>query len=174
MTEPAPFAARFHVHRFTNAAYFAGRLFEESFGSPFPVPPAASEPSWLQYVAFYRWPDERIEVVGFCNYLPFERAWLGGGLCVQKTFYLRLPPAHFAQCRASGGVAQLVMEHAARELADCDACFAYVGDARSLRVCSRVGYERTDREYVMVKWFRETAELRRSELIDRVARFGPF
>jgi hypothetical protein len=173
-TDHAPFSAHFHVQRFTNAAYFAAPLFEESFGSPFPVPPPHIEPGWAQFVAFYRWPDDRLEPVGFCNYLPFEGVWLEGGLCVRRTFYARLPQSHSDECRAAGGVAQLIMEHAARELNECDAWFAYIGDDRSLKVCTRIGYEPTDKKYVMVKWFRDVPDDRRTELVDRISQLGPF
>ncbi|MFO1310488.1 MAG: hypothetical protein U1F41_00320 [Burkholderiales bacterium] len=166
------FAGRLHIRRFDDAAYFAGPLFEESFRSAFPVPPAGA--GWAQYVAFYRWDGDRIEPVGFCNYLPFEELWLEGGLCVRRGFYARLDPTHAEQCRAAGGVAQLIMEQAARDLAQCDAWFAYIGDPQSLKVCTRIGYEPTGRGYVMVKWFRSLPPERRNAWIERVAALGPF
>ena len=129
---------------------------------------------WAQYVAFYRWDDGRIEPVGFCNYLPFDGVWLEGGLCVRRTFYSRLPSRQGEECRALGGVAQLIMETAARELDDCDAWFAYIGDERSLKVCTRMGYRPTGRRYVMAKWFRALPPDREAELIERVAALGPF
>jgi hypothetical protein len=168
----ASFRARFHVQRFSNAAYFAGELFHESFGSAFPVPPEGS--GWAQYVAFYRWEDALVEPVGFCNYLPFGSVWLEGGLCVRRTFYSRLPAEQGEQCRQSGGVAELIMRSAANELNDGDAWFAYIGDARSLKVCTRVGYVPTNRQYVMVKWFRTLSPEREAELIEHVAALGPF
>jgi hypothetical protein len=166
------FHDRFHVQRFDDASYFARELFRDSFGAQFPVPP--KDAGWAQYVAFHRWGDGRIEPVGFCNYLPFAGTWLEGGLCVERTFYARLPPSQGEECRALGGVAQLIMEAAARDLDDCDAWFAYIGDARSLKVCTRVGYEPTDRQYVMVKWFRRLSAEREAALIERVAALGPF
>ena len=166
------FAAHLHIRRFNDAAYFAGPLFEESFGGAFPVPPEGA--GWAQYVAFYRWSDDRIEPVGFCNYLPFGQAWLEGGLCVRRGFYARLDSPHAEECRAAGGVAQLIMEQAARDLAECDAWFAYIGDPQSLKVCTRLGYEPTGRQYVMVKWFRGLPPAQRADWIERVAALGPF
>jgi len=172
MSEGGSFGDRFHVERFRNAEYFAAELFRDSFGSAFPVPPDGA--GWAQYVAFYRWDDARLEPVGFCNYLPFESLWLEGGLCVRRSFYPRLPADQAEECRALGGVAQLIMEAAAAELDDRDAWFAYIGDARSLKVCTRVGYGPTDRQYVMVKWFRNLPAERKAALIERVAALGPF
>ena len=91
--------------------------------------------------------------------LPAVRArcgWKAACAC-GATFYARLPAAHSDECRALGGVAQLIMEAAARELNDCDAWFAYIGDERSMRVCTRVGYRPTGRQYVAVKWFRSVS-----------------
>jgi hypothetical protein len=172
VSDAAAFQDRFHVERFRDASYYAAELFRESFGSAFPTPPEGS--GWAQYVAFYRWDDGRIEAVGFCNYLPLERMWLEGGLCVRRAFYSRLPSAQGEECRAAGGVAQVIMEAAARDLADCDAWFAYIGDDRSLKVCTRVGYRPTGRPYVMVKWFRALPAERQLQMIDRVAALGPF
>ena len=172
MIDDAPFAERFRVERFDNAAYFAGALFRDSFHSEFPVPPGGS--GWAQYVAFYRWNDACVEPVGFCNFLPFESVWLEGGLCVRATFYARLPAQQGEACRALGGVAQLVMEAAERDLDDCDAWFAYIGDERSLKVCTRVGYRPTGRQYVMAKWFRTLPADAEARLIGRVAALGPF
>jgi hypothetical protein len=172
MPEADTFAARFHVARFANAAYFAGPLFEESFGAAFPVPPDGG--GWVQYVAFYRWGDEHLEPVGFCNYLPFGSAWLEGGLCVRRSFYGRLSGPHSDECRARGGVAQAIMEAAAADLDDCDAWFAYIGDERSLRVCTRVGYRPAGRGLVMVRWFRSLPVEEQAALVDKVAALGPF
>jgi len=168
------FKGRLHVQRFDNAAYFAGPLFQERFQQPFPTPPPEASPSWAQYVAFLRWDEDQIEPVGFCNFLPFEDSWLEGGLCVRRSFYPRLAPALWKECRATGGVAQLIMEAAAEHLDDCTAWFGCVGDAQSLKVCMRCGYEATNRKYVIAKWFRECSPGDKSALIDRVAALGPF
>jgi len=168
------FKERFHVQRFDNAGYFAGPMFQSIFHQPFPDPPAGASPSWAQYVAFFRWDEDRIEPVGFCNFLPYENLWLEGGLCVRRNFYARLPPGLSEECRAAGGVAQMIMEAAAKELDHCAAWFAYVGDVRSLRVCMRCGYEATTREHVIAKWFREHSPEDKTALIERVAALGPF
>jgi hypothetical protein len=168
------FKERFHIQRFDNAAYFAGPLFQQVFQQPFPSPPSAPSRPWAQYVAFFRWDDDRIEPVGFCNFLPYEDSWLEGGLCVRRNFYVRLPARLFEECRALGGVAQSIMEVAATELDDCAAWFGYIGDKRSLKVCMRCGYERTHREYLVVRWFRERSPARKAALLERVAALGPF
>ena len=74
---------------------------------------------------------------------------------MRRNFYARLAPSLWEECRATGGVAQMMIEVAAKELDDCAAWFAHVGDRQSLKVCIRCGYEATTREYVLVKWFRE-------------------
>ena len=175
MSQQGPtFKERLCVQRFDNASYFAGPMFQAIFHQAFPEPPAGASPSWAQYVAFFRWDEDQLEPVGFCNFLPYENLWLEGGLCVRRNFYARLPPGLSEDCHTAGGVAQMIMEVAAKELDDCAAWFAYVGDAQSLKVCMRCGYEATAREHVIAKWFREHSPERRAALVERVAALGPF
>ena len=176
-----PFSAAFAVVRVPNAEYFVGDLFLESFGSPFPVPrehAGLSIPTppahWHQFVALYKWPDQRIETVGFCNWIRHKTVYLEGGLCVRRGFYRRLPPAHLRECSNAGGVAQLMMEAASEVLNDCDAWFGYCGDKKAYRATMRVGYVPLQSPYLIAKWFRELPQARRQELEADVARIGPF
>jgi hypothetical protein len=175
------FAEALHVLGLPNAAFFASELFFESFGHRFPVPrdncglPIATPPqNWRQYVAFYKWASNHIEPVGFCNWIRYDDVYLEGGMCVRKDFYRRLPKDQWAECKARGGVAQIIMEIASGELNDCAAWFGYCGDKKAFIVDSRVGYKPTEYQYLIVKWFRDVplAEKRRLERI--VAAIGPF
>ena len=67
-----------------------------------------------------------------------------------------------------------MMETAASRLDDCDAWFGYCGDKKAYLVDARVGFEPTDRKYLIVKWFRTVDAARRAELIRRVDQVGPF
>ena len=163
------------------APALAAGLFRECFNADFPLPrdnAGLSIPTppanWRQYVAVYRWPDGTEETVGFCNWIKHRSVYLEGGMCVRKTFYRRLPREEFRECQAAGGVAQLMMEQAARELTDCDAWFGYCGDAKALAVDLRAGYVETGRPFVIVKWFRELPAAEREALIDSIAAIGPF
>lgn len=182
MSGPAvPFERALAIFDAGNAKDYAEALFRESFDAPFPVPrdgcglavPTPPE-NWRQYVARYRWPDGTEETVGFCNWIKHGEVYLEGGMCVAKTFYRRLPREHFAACRARGGVAQMMMETAARELTDCKAWFGYCGDARAMAVDLRAGYERTRHEHLIVKWFRDLPAAERAALIEAIAAIGPF
>lgn len=164
-----------------DAASYAGALFQESFNSAFPIRTAykildtqIQPEDWRQFVAIYTWPDGTAECVGFCNWIKYKDVYLEGGLAVQKNFYRRLAKPHFAECSARGGIAQIVMEMAATELTDCAAWFGYVGDAKSMRVVLRVGYIRTEHQYLIVKWMRSLPEAERQARIDDVTRIGPF
>lgn len=164
-----------------NASFFAEGLFFEAFASAFPVPKDTSAlpvptpaRNWHQYVAFYKWSDKHIEPIGFCNWIRYGDIYLEGGMCVSKSIYRRLPGEHWAQCKARGGIAQIMMEAAERELNDCDAWFGYCGDKKAFIVDSRVGYRRTSRQFLIVKWFREVSDNRKRELEDMVAAIGPF
>jgi len=175
------FQESFHVTGFANAEYFAADLFYENFAIAFPVPrnncglsiPTPPQ-NWRQYVAFYKWPDKLIEPVGFCNWIRHGDVYLEGGMCVRRNFYRRLPKQHWVACKEAGGVAQLIMEAAARELTDCAAWFGYCGDRRAFIVDSRVGYEPTHYKYLIVKWFTDIPEDARRRLIDSIGSIGPF
>jgi hypothetical protein len=176
-----PFAQCLRIFDAKNAAPFASDLFRASFNAPFPVPrdncglsiPTPPE-NWRQYVALYRWPDGTEETVGFCNWIKHGDVYLEGGMCVKKNFYRRLDREEFRDCQARGGIAQMMMETAARELTDCKAWFGYCGDAKALAVDLRAGYELTEHRFVIVKWFVDLPAPERRALIDSVAAIGPF
>jgi hypothetical protein len=171
----------FHLECFADASYYARALFRECFGSDFPVPRDQSglpvstpREAWRQYVAFYRWPDARFEAVGFCNWIRCGRYYLGGGMCVSPTFYRRMPREHFAVCRARGGVAQLMVEAAFRELTDCDAWFGYCGDRKAYQADIRAGFTATRHPLLVAKWRPGLSEAVRTAIEDEVAAIGPF
>ena len=177
---PGMLEERLRIFRTQDAPALAGDLFRECFHADFPVPrvdcglPIPTPPAnWRQYVATYEWP-QGVETVGFCNWIRHRDVYLQGGMCVKPGFYRRLPREHFAQCQARGGLAQMMMAAAERELDDATAWFGYCGDAKALAVDLRAGYVQTRRPYVIVKWFREIEEARREALIDEVAAIGPF
>ena len=164
-----------------NAERLAGELFRESFNAAFPVPrdncglPIPTPPkNWRQYVAVYTWPDGAVETVGFVNFIKHGDVYLEGGMCVSKSFYKRLPREEFRQIKQRGGVAQMMMEQAERELTDCVAWFGYCGDAKALAVDLRAGYQPTSKRYVIAKWFEDLPAPKREELVERIAAIGPF
>ncbi|OLC66707.1 MAG: hypothetical protein AUH79_05780 [Betaproteobacteria bacterium 13_1_40CM_4_64_4] len=170
-----------HASFFRNAQYFAADLFYESFAIPFPVPrenaglsiPTPPE-NWWQEVAFYKWSESHLEPVGFCNWIRYADCYLCGGMCVRNDFYRRLPREHWLVCRERGGVAQIMLETAFRELTDCVAWFGYCGDKKAYIVDIRAGYRPTRHPCVIVKWNADIADAQRRELEDRIASIGPF
>jgi len=175
------FADHLRIFDAGNAERYASGLFRECFHAAFPVPrenAGLSIPtppaSWRQYVALYHWPGSGEETVGFCNWIKHGEVYLEGGMCVRKSFYRRLPKDQFRECNEAGGVAQLMMEHAARELTDCKAWFGFCGDAKAMAVDLRVGYVPTRHQHLIVKWFRDLPEAEREALVDSVAAIGPF
>ncbi len=166
------------IFRAADAARLASGLFRECFNADFPEPrdnalPIPTPPeAWRQYVAAYTWPDGAEETVGFCNWIRHGDVYLQGGMCVRRNFYRRLPREHFRECQSRGGLAQMMMAVAERELDDAVAWFGYCGDAKALAVDLRAGYVTTHRRYVIVKWFKPLAD--RERLIDEIAAIGAF
>ena len=170
-----------HVAYFPNAQYFAADLFYESFRIAFPVPredaglsiPTPPE-NWRQEVAFYKWSETHLEAVGFCNWIRYADCYLCGGLCVRRNFYHRLPRQHWLACRDRGGMAQIILETAFRDLTDCTAWFGYCGDKKAYAACLRAGYLPTRHQYVIVKWNAGIPDASQRALEDRIAHIGAF
>ena len=95
-------------------------------------------------------------------------------MCVKRGFYRRLPKEHWEPCKSSGGIAQMMMEEASKELNDCVAWFGHCGDKKAFEVDKRVGYVPTHHQHLIVKWFTKPSESRQDELIDSIAKIGPF
>ena len=124
-----------------------------------PTPPD----NWRQYVAVYSWP-EGDETIGFCNWIRHDEAYLEGGMCVRESAYRRLPREDFRAIREQGGIAHMMMSHAATELTDC----------KAMVVDLRFGYERTRHPHLIVKWFADVPVAERERLIESIAAIGPF
>lgn len=178
---PTPFNTALEVLKTPDAAPYATELFRESFNQAFssPVQTQILETvirieDWHQYVALYTWPDGHRECVGFCNFIRYKDVYLEGGLMVKRHFYRHLSREHFQACSQQGGVAQILMETAAAELNDAAAWFGYVGDAMSMQVTARVGYARTNHQFLIAKWFRDLSCTEKQFWVDEVARIGAF
>jgi hypothetical protein len=170
-----------NVSFFRNAQFFAADLFYESFRHPFPVPResaglsiATPADQWWQQVAFYKWSEQHVEPVGFCNWIRYENCYLCGGMCVRANFYRKLPREHWAVCRDRGGIAQIMLETAFATITDCLAWFGYCGDKKAYIVDIRAGYQPTRHRHLIVKWNGELGEADKRSLEDRIAQVGPF
>ncbi|MEP7155233.1 MAG: hypothetical protein ABI905_05640 [Betaproteobacteria bacterium] len=177
----ASFQQSLRVFRSANAKVQAAGLFREAFNCEFPVPAdyrildtTIHPEDWHQYVAMYTWPDGIEECVGFCNWLKYKDVYLEGGIAVQSRFYRKLEKPAFAECSRLGGIAQIIMETAARDLTDCVAWFGHCGDKRALRVDMRVGFVQIDDPHLIVKWMRPVDEAAKLAWIDEIKRIGPF
>jgi hypothetical protein len=164
-----------------DASFFAADLFRECFGAQFPVPRenaglSISTPpaNWRQQVAFYKWPDAKLEVAGFCNWIKYADSYLCGGMCVRPGFYRRLSREHWRECRDRGGIAQIMLETAFAQLTDCSAWFGYCGDKKAYLVDMRAGFQPTRYTYLIAKWKPAIDEIQRALLEDRIAAIGPF
>ncbi len=181
MPDSRTFAEATFVLGMRDASYFATELFREGFGSAFPKPHDGAllaiptpRDRWHQFVAFYKWSDANIEPVAFGNYIRFENVYLEGGVCARRNFYRRLPPDHWQECKERGGIVQVMMEHAMRELDDADAWFGYTSINPMWLVGERLGYQRTRYPYLKVKWFRALPDARQREIEDRINLIGAF
>jgi len=180
-TADMPLDDHLRVQGFANAGFFAAQLFRQCFDADFPAPrehaglPFATPPAhWRQYVAFYKWPDERLEAVGFCNWIRHDAVYLGGGMCVSPTIYRRMPREHWDACRHRGGIAQMLLEAAFAELTDGAGWFGYCGDRKARIVDLRAGFGPTRHAQLLAKWQPWVSDAERRKLEDDIAAIGPF
>ena len=165
------------IFRTREAPSLAAGLFRECFGANFPVPrdgalciPTPPE-NWHQYVAVHSGPAGD-ETIGFCNWIRHGDVYLEGGMCVREAAYRRLPREDFRAVRERGGIAYMMMAHAAAELHDCKAWFGYCGDGKAMAVDLRFGYVPTRHSHLIVRWRDGVSPDER--LVDAIAAIGPF
>jgi hypothetical protein len=175
------FAESTFVLKMRDASFFATDLFFEAFGQPFPRPRDTTglsiptpDDAWHQFVAFYKWTETNIEPVAFVNFIRFGDVYLEGGLCARRNFYRRLPPAHWRECKAHGGIVQIMLEKAMRHLDDADAWFGHSSNNPAWLVNERLGMVVTRHQYLKVKWFRDLPDARKREIEDGVNAIGSF
>lgn len=161
------FNDRFSIIEVADARLLADKLFRESFGHPVPD-------HGRHFIAVYKWSEARKEVLGYVNFSPYRDAYRGGGMCVKRSAYRRLPGADRAELRKRGGIAQCLLDSAASALKDAVALFGYVGDKTAENVDLRAGYQHTGHPHLIVRWQRDLDPSARRALVDEVAALGPF
>ena len=149
------------------AGELAGALFERAFKAAIPTFPR-------HFVLVDRSRAEPRTAVGYVHHTAVEGAYLAGGLVVSALEFRRLDSATAEAVRREGGLAQFVMRASCASLDGVDAVFAYMGDAKSIRVNLRVGFVPTAHRYLHVLWKGAAAEERRLAVVERVAALGAF
>jgi len=152
------------------AELFVGDLFRRRFGTDvFPVYPH-------HYVAFVTLPDNSLRVMGYVHYKLWQGCALCGGLVIDERNYRKLPGSFRRTIKNAGGIAELILRDTFLLLPeDVIAIWGHVGDSQSEKVCRRVGFERTQTDYLMVIWKKSnltTSE--KNDWIERALSLGAF
>ena len=152
----------------SDAAALAGELFKNAFRSEIPRLPR-------HFVLLRRPPDAVATTLGYVHYTRNDSVYLAGGLVVSAMEFRRLDDATADLVRQQGGMAEWLMRTTCNLLgSEAEAIFAYMGDAKSIRVNTRVGFGFTGRTHLYVLWKNCTNSDRKSAIIERVAALGPF
>jgi hypothetical protein len=149
-----------------DARALAGTLFERNFKTAIPDFPR-------HFVLVDRGRGEPGTVIGYVHHTPFGEAYLAGGLVVAALEFRRLDERTAAAVRGEGGLGEWIMRASCASL-DGDAVFAYMGDAKSIRVNLRVGFVPTAHRYLHVLWKRALPPERMRAIVERVAALGAF
>ena len=150
----------------SDASAIAGALFTKAFNVDIPRFPR-------HFVMFRRTEAGTPLVLGYVHYTRNEDEYLAGGLVVAALEFRKLDAQTAALVRRAGGLAEWTMRTTCSWL-ECNAVFAYMGDAKSILVNTRVGFVATPHKYLYVMWKRRLTSEAQSELVARVAAIGPF
>lgn len=165
-----PFADILLVMEADGAEALVGDLFRRRFRTDsFPQRPR-------HFVGFYRGTDGALLPVGYVHHDTWNGNSLCGGLVIDERMYRRIPAVDRETIHAAGGVAEAMLRGSFALLeAGLAAIWAHVGDRQSEKVCHRVGYRRTDSEYVMVIWLRDDlSDAEKAERVRQIVAYGPF
>ena len=148
------------------ATELAGPLFKQAF--------RAEIPRFHRHFVLFRDIQDGHAVIGYVHYTKSEDAYLAGGLVVSAMEFRKLDATTADLVRREGGFAEWVVRTTCDWLDDVDAVFAYMGDTKSIRVNSRVGFVFTGRRHLYVLWKRTPPPDEQKRLVDRIAAIGPF
>lgn len=159
----------FRVVEVSDGEFFAGPLFKRRFAcDSFPNTP-------MHFVALYQNPSGKILTLGYVHFELWEQQAMGGGMVIDERAWRLLPAAERKLIRQQGGVAEMMLRGAIDLLPDnLIGIWGYVGDPLARKVDTRVGFQPTGAEHVMVIWRNEPCENGKETWIQRVVDYGPF
>lgn len=113
--------------------------------------------------------------VTYVKYWEAEGLMFSGGACTDGRAIRKMSDEQRAIIAEAGGVLFWLMRFAEQRLsADKPATFACCGDERSWAVVQKLGYERTQYPYLIVRWHNRPEEQEALAMIDQVHRLGLF
>lgn len=160
----------FIVLEVDDAEPVAGSVFRRRFKTDsFPENPR-------HYVAFAVMEDGSLLSIGYVHYTIWEGCALCGGLVVDDRHYRKLPKPLRHTLQDAGGIAELLLRQSFERLPKGTiAIWGHVGDKLSQKVCLRVGFEKTDKQFLLVVWKKEDLTQDEKETwIDRAFAITPF
>ncbi len=146
---------------------FIGDLFRRKFGGDPPDFPK-------HFVALYSRDGITWQAVGYVNFWPRNRAFMGGGLVIEDRIYRQMPAPHRALIKSSGGIAEHLLRTSLHMLPANDVVWGYVGDTRAEKVDLRVGFVHTHIDRIIAYWTREPGAEEKLRLTEEIATVGPF
>lgn len=151
----------------SDASALAGAMFRKAFNADIPRQPR-------HFVLLRRTGDNNPMVLGYVHHTKLGAAYCAGGLVVAAMEFRRLDAETAQLVREQGGLAEWTMRTTCNWLNDANAVFAYIGDAKSVRVNLRVGFVPTEHKHLHVLWHKDIGAEARQALVDKIAAIGPF
>lgn len=154
------------IREVSDATAMAGELFHGAF--------KAAIPTFPRHFVMAKRTSASPRVIGYVHYTKDGDAYLAGGLVVAAMEFRRLDSETATLVRAKGGLAEWLMTETCAALTDTSVIFAYMGDAKSITVNTRVGFRFTGRPHLYVIWRPGVSASDQARLIERIAAIGPF
>lgn len=151
----------------SDASALAGDLFFGAFQSKVPNFPR-------HFLLIKKTVADAPLVMGYVHYTKDGDAYLAGGLVVAALEFRRLDSTTARLVKEKGGLAEWLMTVTCGWLSDAAGIFAYMGDAKSITVNTRVGFRPTGHKYLYVIWRASVSDAERVRLLERIAEVGPF
>ena len=159
----------FRVVEVSDGEFFAGPLFKRRFACD------SFQETPMPFVTLYQNSSGEILTLGYVHFELWEQQAMGGGMVIDERAWRLLPAAERSKIRQKGGVAEIMLRRAIDLLPDhLIGIWGYVGDSLARKVDTRVGFQPTDSEHVMVIWRNEPSADEKEYWIQRVVDYGPF
>jgi hypothetical protein len=156
-----------HVVEVADAAPLAGALFFSAFKQTIPSVPR-------HFVLLHAQSALDTQVLGYIHQTVFETACLAGGLVVDAWVFRKLDAAAQHEIRSRGGMAEWLLRESIACVAPRDAAYACIGDAKSLTVNLRIGFQAAGPPFLYIRPSTNKHPDELAALTQRVAALGLF
>lgn len=126
-------------------------------------------------IAFWKRTDGLLFPVSYVHFTFCGDIYLAGGACTDGESLRAMSVEQSKAIEEYGGLMLATLRYGfERWGSQCEAIFTCCGDQRALKTTPKLGFTKTDVEYLLVAWMRDLTPNRREELTAKAKSFMPF